>query len=131
MKLAEAKRLMARQVKERQAQAVLVDFLNLALPRGSLVRAVPGGDGKVTTAPGYVSGTGDILLLIRMPGDQHFWIMPVFFETKRPVGGRRSPEQIIEQQTCRAAGVPYEFVRTVEEATAALLHLGVSLRVPK
>lgn len=122
----EYKRLVARQAKERQGQQAIVDFLNLALPAGCVARAIPGGDGKVTTAPGYVSGTADMLVLI--PSGFAAWT-PIWFETKRLVGGRASPAQLAEQKYWRGRGVTWEFVRTIDDVVAHLKAHGIQLRV--
>lgn len=58
--------------RERAFQAAVFRFLDIALPQDKTIfySAIPGGDGKVTLAPGYKSGLMDVLLIKR--GVAHF-----------------------------------------------------------
>lgn len=51
---------------ERDFQRSACQYLSLALrPYGAWVGAIPGGDGKMTLAPGYVRGSPDLLCILR------------------------------------------------------------------
>lgn len=115
----------ARGASEEQVQRAILDYLRVALPRGSIVRVIPGGNRSRTTAVGYIAGTADIVALIHMPGIGH---RPFFLEVKRAKGGKVSQAQLDEQDYCWSRGVPYEIVASVVHAHAALLKHGVPLR---
>lgn len=108
-------------MKERQIHAAIVKYLRFALPKGAIVRTLPGGDGSRTMAPGYVKGTADILIV-------HFG-KAYFLEVKGPKG-KVSPAQLLEAEAVRGALAEYEVVRSLEEVEAVLLGWGFAPRFP-
>ncbi len=56
---------MRRKQPERALQQAAADYLNLALPDDAFFSSIPGGDGRATLTPGYVSGLPDAVLIYR------------------------------------------------------------------
>jgi hypothetical protein len=105
-------------VSERALQSAACEYLTLALrPYGGWVGAVPGGDGKQTRAPGYVSGTPDLLCIVRG--------QPILIELKAPKGRVKD-----HQRACHAdlerAGAVVHVARSIEdlEGIVAVLKMG-------
>ena len=48
---------------ERRLQSAVAGYLRAVLTAETFATAIPGGDGQMTTAPGYVSGTPDYLIV--------------------------------------------------------------------
>jgi hypothetical protein len=104
---------------ERDFQKQVCEFLKLALPADSFFSAIPGGDGKMTRAPGYVSGMPDVMVI-------HDWT-PIFFELKAPKG-RVSDVQTMTHNALRCAGADVYVVRSLAEVSDHLRGCGVPLR---
>jgi hypothetical protein len=79
-------------------------------------RAIPPGHRAV---PAFVSGTPDLLLLL--PGGKSFCLKI------RAQAERLSRDQAAFGDLCRERGIPYVVVRSLAEARAALLRVGVSI----
>lgn len=98
-----ARRRAAPSALERQDHAAVAKFLDLALPPSFWWTTVPGGDGKMTTVPGYVSGTPDILLIER--AEEHgLWSTNVYWIELKRRGKKPTDEQALVHATLRAMG---------------------------
>lgn len=91
---------------ERALQAAVFDFLRVALPSDATAFAVPNGDGRMTTAPGALSGAPDLQIIYRGK--------PIFIELKTATG-RLSPEQKAVHIRLAAAGAVVSVCRSVVE----------------
>ena len=92
---------------ERAFHKAAVQYLELALrPYRGIVRTIPGGDGKMTRAPGYVSGSPDLLLIVRGQA------IGIELKTKR---GRVSDAQKFEQKAWESAGASYFIARSLDD----------------
>ena len=106
---------------EYSAQCAIVSFLAMALdPRQAVCLAVPGGDGRMTLAPGYVAGTPDLLVIAKGRP-------PLFVEVKSP-RGRLSTEQSNLARTLEDLDAGWALCRTPSDAEAACLDHGIKLR---
>lgn len=110
---------MKRAQPERAFQRQVCDFLTVALPPDSFFSAIPGGDGKMTRAPGYKSGVPDVMVI-------HDWT-PIFFELKAPKG-RVTEVQKQTHDALRTAGADVFVVRSLAEVSDHLRGCGVPLR---
>jgi hypothetical protein len=120
---------------ERQAQRTVLEWLDLALPVGSIVQHVANQSAVDPSLPkhakarffeerrkdGVLTGFPDLLILL--PGRR-----VVLVEMKRPGGGRLSKEQKELHPRIRALGFPLPVARTIEDVEAALRADGVPLR---
>lgn len=104
---------------ERDFQRQVCDFLDVALPSDAFYSAIPGGDGRMTRAPGYRSGIPDVMII-------HDW-SPIFFELKAPKG-RVSEAQKETHAALRTAGADVFVVRDLAEVSDHLKGCGVPLR---
>jgi hypothetical protein len=108
-------------VRERDIHRAIVDYLRLALPKGSVVLTLPGGDGQRTQAPGYVKGTPDIAcVVIGKPA--------IFVEVKGPKG-KASMEQIAMWGALEDAGALVAEIRSIEEMHETLIGWGIAPRI--
>ena len=107
-------------MKERELQKQVIDYLKWALPPLSYVTAIPGGDGRMTRAIGWVSGTPDILVLVN--GKR-----PVLIELKAP-NGRKAIAQIASHVALRAAGCVAGFCYSIDHVEALLFEAGIPLK---
>lgn len=92
-----------------RAAAQLLDLL--ARRYGFVWTTVPGGHGRVTTAPGYRAGWPDLLLV---------WPRAVasLIELKRERGGRVDPNQDACHAALRAMRCTVTVARTLEDVAA-------------
>lgn len=104
---------------ERQLQKSVCDYLSRALPYDVFWTAIPGGDRGVTLAPGYVSGTPDLLLIV--DGS------PYFIELKTKTG-RVSDSQVRTHMRLVDAGAKVSICRSVEEVERFLRAYHVPLK---
>lgn len=93
--------------KERDLQAEIAEVLELGLPSDCFWSAIPGGDGRETRAPGYRSGTPDMLFVYRG--------RILFVELKRPRKGRTSDAQATVHRQIEAAGAQVHVARALDE----------------
>lgn len=101
-------RAVAKAEKERDLQSELSEVLNLGLPADAVFTSIPGGDGRATRTPGYLSGFPDALIMYRK--------RCLLLELKRRVGGRYSDDQIrVHAQIERAGGLVFG-VNTLDQA---------------
>lgn len=109
-----------RQQPERQLQSVVSQYLGMALPHDSFFSSLPGGNGRVTTTPGYRSGLLDMLILCR-------GFPPILMELKWGRGRLSSQQrQVIEE--AMAAGARCFVVYGLHEVEINLRSLGIPLR---
>jgi hypothetical protein len=104
---------------ERHIHRAIHDYLTVALPVGSIVWTIPGGDGARTMAPRYRKGSPDIVFAV---GGRTYAV-----EVKG-ARGKMSPEQIAECNRCAAAAVPYGEVRSVDDMANMLFRWGIEPR---
>lgn len=98
--------------KEADLHRAAVDLLDLLARRyGFVWTTVPGGNGRVTTAPGYRAGWPDLLLI---------WPRAVasMIELKRERGGRVDPKQAECHAALRARCCTVTVARSLEEIAA-------------
>lgn len=93
--------------KERDLQAEVAEILELGLPNDCFWTAIPGGDGRETRAPGYRSGTPDLLFVYRGK--------TLFVELKRPRKGRTSDTQVAVHRLIEAAGAVVHVARAIDQ----------------
>jgi hypothetical protein len=93
--------------KERDLQAEVAEILELGLPHDCFWTAIPGGDGRETRAPGYRSGTPDLLFVYRGK--------ILFIELKRPRKGRTSDTQAAVHRQIETAGGAVHVARAVDQ----------------
>lgn len=93
--------------KERDLQAEIAEVLELGLPPDCFWTAIPGGDGRETRAPGYRSGTPDMLFVYRGK--------VLFVELKRPRKGRTSDAQSVAHRLIEAAGAQVHVARALDQ----------------
>ena len=115
---------MKRAQPERQLQAAVAQYLKAALPADAFFSALPGGDGRMTRAPGYRAGLPDLMV---------FWNTGaadprlVFFELKSKVG-RLSREQLECHNAMRIADAFVYTVKSIAEVESWLRYCGIPLR---
>lgn len=110
---------MRRRQPERALQRAIAEFSAAALPPGAWWGCIPGGDGKVTTAPGYRPGTPDWLVVHQGRA--------MFFELKAPKGIARVTQKDAAFQLHKA-GALVHLIRSLEGYEEALRIAGVPLR---
>lgn len=110
---------------EQAIHITIVDYLALALPRTWLV-VHPANEGIRSKAfagilkrMAFVTGAADLIIL----GDGHAYCMEV-----KDLKAKQTPSQMLFEDRCLCAGVPYGVVRSVEEAERFLRRCGVPLR---
>jgi len=106
---------MKRNQPERALQRAVAEFLARALPPDAIFSALPGGDGKVTLAPGYRSGLSDMIVVYR--GE-------AFFIELKSKTGRVSKEQIAFLDSVSRAGAHHMVCRSVEDVESFLRDFG-------
>lgn len=104
---------------ERALQRAITEFSAAALPAGVWWGCIPGGDGKVTTAPGYRPGTPDWLVIHEGRA--------LFFELKSKRGVASVAQNDCGHQL-HQAGAAVHLIRTLEGYEEALRLGGVPLR---
>ncbi len=104
---------------ERRLQSAVAQYLNAVLTPATWHTAIPGGDGKMTRAPGYVSGTPDYLVV---HGGR-----ALFIELKTP-RGRPSDAQVSAWHGIEDASGKVVLCRSVDDVRAALWRWGVPTR---
>lgn len=82
---------------ERALQQQVFDFFRLALPTEACAFTVPNGDGRMTTAPGTLSGVPDILIIYRG--------RPIFIELKTAKGAVRPSQRFVHDKLVLAGAV--------------------------
>ena len=110
---------MKRQQPERKLQTQVAKYLMFALPPDAFFTAIPGGNGRVTTTPGYRSGTPDMLVI--------YGGRATFLELKAPKGVISDMQEQVEIELDQA-GAPVYFCRNVEDAERALRFVKIPLR---
>lgn len=106
---------------ERQIHKAIIDYLRLALPAGSFVTTIPGGDGARTQAPGYVKGTPDIVAIVPS-------YPAIFIEVKGP-RGRSRPQQDAVADALHDAGAVCFVARDIRDVARGLGELaGIAVR---
>ena len=103
-------------ISEKSLQASVVKYLRAAMPHDAMCLTIPGGDRGQTRAPGYVSGTPDLLIIYR--GKAHF------IELKTATG-RISPEQKELASRVAVCGSPTLFCRNLDDVSLALVAWGI------
>jgi hypothetical protein len=94
-------------VSERSFQKAACEYLTMALrPYGGWVGAIPGGDGKMTLAPGYVAGSPDVLVVLRG--------RPILIELKAPKGTVKKHQKGVHADLTRAGATVY-VARSIED----------------
>lgn len=117
--------------RERNVHRAIVAYLSVALPAGSMVRTIPGGDGSRTLAPGYVKGTADILVIVPpWPFMRRNHPFVGFIEVKGS-RGRVSDAQVAESETCLRADVRYGVAASIDEAAGLLSLWKIPSRIVK
>jgi hypothetical protein len=94
--------------------SAVADFLRVALPRDAVFFTIPNGDGKMTTAPGALSGVPDLQIVYRG--------RPIFIELKTKTG-RLSDAQRDVHMRLAAAGAVVAVCRSVVEVEEFLAML--------
>lgn len=116
---------MKRRQTERSLQVAVCQYLTHALPPGCWFTAIPGGNRGMTTTPGYVSGTPDILIVRSLPEPR--WQCLYWIELKAAKG-----RESIHQQNCRHSlegiGCGVSLCRSVDDVEQTLLGWGITLR---
>ena len=109
---------------ERQLQAAVCEYLSRALPADCWFTAIPGGNRGVTTTPGYVSGTPDILILWDAPGQD---ITDVYWIELKAPKGRAS----VEQKLCHSELAKFSAIavcRSLDDVQETLIGWGIVLK---
>lgn len=114
---------MKRAQPERRLQSAVAKYLQAALPRDAFFSALPGGDGRMTRAPGYRAGLPDMVVL----WEDKFDTRVVFFELKSKTG-RLTREQVETHNALRLAGAHAYTVKSLEEVEERLGMVGIPLR---
>lgn len=104
---------------ERELQKAVSRLLAAILPPNSFYSALPGGDGRMTRTPGYVSGLPDYMVA---------WNGKVIlFELKAPGRYAKAHQRDVIHRL-HLAGVPTHVCRSIEGVEEALRLSGVPLR---
>lgn len=82
---------------ERALQSAVFDFLRVALPSDAVAFAIPMGDGKVTLAPGALSGVPDLCIVYRG--------RPIFIELKTKTGAVRASQKWVHDKLTLSGAV--------------------------
>jgi hypothetical protein len=104
---------------EKAEQAAFFQWLKISAPQDLWATCIPGGDGKVTRAPGFCAGAPDCLIIYRSRA--------ILIEMKRRRGGKLSAEQILAHAAITLAGGVVVVAYGWEDA-AAQLRLLVPMR---
>lgn len=104
---------------ERSLQQQIVDYSRVMLPAEVWWGALPGGDGRRTTAPGYQKGTPDWLVVHQGRA--------FFFELKAS-GGRVSAHQNDTGHRLHQAGAKVHLIRSLDGYEEGLRLGGVPLK---
>lgn len=110
---------MKRRTPERTLHGQVAAFLRRCGPPQLYWTTIPGGDGRMTRAPGYRAGTPDLLLVYRGK--------PIGIELKAPVGRQSQSQKLAEMEWTLAGGL-YLIARTLDEVCQQLECAGVPLR---
>ena len=127
----------ARRYPERQLQELVCDMLRLYAVPKLIWFAVPNEGkrerrtGAFLKRMGMLPGVADLVLFLpsRIHLGERLLPFPACLELKAG-RGIQSPAQIAFEAQCGAAGVPYEVVRTPEEAAATLFRWGALTENP-
>lgn len=109
-------------MKEDAIQKAIVTLLGTRVRRDIIWHSIPNEakrskvEGARLKALGMLPGVADMLFVIG--GRAHY------LEFKTPIG-RQTENQKAFQLCCEAAGVPYELVRSIDQAMAVLARWGV------
>lgn len=99
---------------ERGLQQAVFEYLRLALPDGAIAFAIPNGDGKITLAPGALSGVPDLCVIYRG--------RPIFIELKTAKGAVRPSQRFVHDRlvlagavvtVCRSLDQVHDFLATL------------------
>jgi hypothetical protein len=107
------------QRKERSLHRTVADFLRWSLPADAFFTTIPGGDGRATYAPGYSSGSPDILIV--------YGGAPLFVELKSEKG-KVAQAQRETHRRLRWSGADVLVARSAEAVEAWLLSKHIPLR---
>lgn len=106
-------------IRERSLHRTVAQFLHWSLPTEAYFSTIPGGDGGVTTAPGYAAGCPDILIVHSGRA--------LFLELKSKKGAL-SDAQREAHKRIGWAGADVLVARTVDAVQTWLRDKGVPLR---
>lgn len=106
---------------ERALQSAVFEFLRLALPAEATAFAIPNGDGKVTLAPGALSGVPDLCIVYRG--------RPIFIELKTKTGAVRTSQKWVHDKLMLSGAVVVTLrsVEAVAEFLAPMIPLKARL----
>ena len=93
-------------VKEHVIQKQTFDALKLLLPDHAVALAIPNGDRKVTTTPGFLAGASDIHILWNKTA--------IYIEMKSKYGEQSDAQKSFEENITLAGGI-YTVCRSVDE----------------
>lgn len=110
---------MKRAQPERQLQAAVAQYLKAALPADAFFSALPGGDGRMTRAPGYRSGLPDMMVLYKGQA--------IFFELKSKTGRVTQRQRDAADHITTAGGIAWA-VNSLIAVDGILRGSGVPLR---
>jgi hypothetical protein len=96
---------------ERGLQSQVFEFLRLALPAEAVCFCIPNGDGRMTTAPGALSGVPDLQIVYKGRA--------IFIELKTKTGAIR-PSQRWVHERLTLAGAVVVTLRSVEDVAVFL-----------
>ena len=96
---------------ERGLQAQCFEFFRFALPPDAFAHAIPNGDGRMTLAPGTVSGVPDLVVIYKGRA--------IYIELKTAKGAVR-PSQRWAHERLTLAGAIVTVCRSVEEVEGFL-----------
>ena len=107
---------------ERKLQAQVFEFLRLALPETATAFAIPNGDGRMTLAPGTLSGIPDLCIVYQG--------RPIFIELKTAKGAVRPSQRWVRDRLTLAGAVVTicRSVEAVEDFLAQHIPLKASLK---
>jgi hypothetical protein len=94
-------------IKEHKIQELTFDAFKLMLPDSAVRMAIPNGDRKVTTTPGFLAGASDIHILWNK--------ISIYIEMKSKYGEQSDKQKEFEQRIT-AAGGHYKICKSAEEA---------------
>lgn len=92
---------------ESALQRQIAEFCDRCLPDDAIWLTIPGGDGKMTLAPGYKSGTPDGVIIHRGKA--------IFFELKRKRRSRTHANQLALHSHLTLCGAVTCVCRSLEE----------------
>jgi hypothetical protein len=98
-------------IKEHAIQALTFEAFKLMLPKSAVPMAIPNGDRKATTTPGFLAGASDIHIL---------WNgIPFYIEMKSKFGVQSKEQKEFERRITLAGG-SYKVCKSVDDVLAFL-----------